>query len=275
MSLLHFKIENGQFSSTEERFSGSRGQSIIKLTIDALKTIYIPINVKLEWSVHAGDCPIEVANIPHPPNVFSVAEYTENIDKAYPCWFFQGLPEINFPDYEELINTLQINGNIEPIYNKILWRGAKSSVKNKLCEIGKKYDWTDFKTVEGVQLQFSDYTKWKYLIDVEGCAFGGGYSARIKALMFTKRVLFIQDRDSWDMIRSILRDGINCIFIKNDMSDLEEKYKWIEEKGPEFQKQMALQLFEDANKYCRRGNAHNRIRKLIINLMEYNCSNNI
>lgn len=275
MSLLHFKIENRNFSFTEEHFSGSRGESIVKLTVDALKYVYIPPNIKLEWSVHAGDCPLEHANIEKSSNVFSVVEYTENIDRAYPCWFFQGLPEINCPDYEDLINNLEETGNITPLYNKILWRGANSSIKDKLCEIGKKYDWTDFKIVNGVQLPFTDYTKWKYLIDVEGCAFGGGYSARIKALMFTKRVLFIQDRTSWDMIRNILRDGINCIFIKNDMSDLEEKYKWIEEKGPEFQKKMALQLFEDANKFCRRGNAHNRIRKLIINLMEYNCSNRI
>ena len=273
MSLLHFKINNGILTWNEERASGSRGESIINLTVNAIKNMNIPKNINLEWSVHAGDCPLACDNIPQPPHVFSVSEFIDNIDQAYPCWFFQGVPEINCPNYEELIDTLSINGDIKPIYNKIFWIGAPSSVKNKLYDIGQKNsEWMDIRLSRDVSVHFSEYTKWKYLIDVEGCAFGGGYSARIKALMFTKRILFIQDRQSWDMVRNILKDGINCIFIKNDMSDLEEKYKWIETQGEEFQKQMAQRLYDDAMLYCRRINAHNRICKLLTNLIEFNST---
>lgn len=90
----------------------------------------------------------------------------------------------------------------------------------------------------------------------------------MKALMFSNRVLFVQDRPCGDMTFDILQNGINCISVKSDFSDLEEKYKWVESQGERFQEEIGQNMLKDANTHCRRIHAYNRIKSLVHDLID-------
>lgn len=279
MSVVEFEIEKGCLSYRQVNHPDyERGINIIKLTEDALKYENFPTNLKLKWKVYAQDEP-RVDNVSD-YHIFNICDTIEYNDMVYPCFMFDNWPNCGIPDYEELIKNIEYKGINTPYeYNKIVFRGAPSIPKTYFCNLTYKYDWVDGYDTHDLKLgkaycycknrfDLSDHTKWKYLIDIGGGKYGDGYSARLKALMFSNRVLFVQDRPYGDMTFNKLKDGENCIFIKRDFSDLEEKYKWIEQQGDNFQKEMANNLLNVARNNCRRIHAHERIRKLIYNLIE-------
>lgn len=71
-------------------------------------------------------------------------------------------------------------------------------------------------------VSLEDHTKYKYLID----ASGQGYSARIKYLLFSRRPLFIIDREYWDWIGIDLIPWVHFIPVKADLSDLLDQINW-------------------------------------------------
>jgi len=73
-------------------------------------------------------------------------------------------------------------------------------------------------------LSLPDHTKYKYLLDVEG----NSYSARLKFLFYSQRVVFIQDRSWKEYFQYDLIPYEHFIPVKNDLSDLYSQYQRIE-----------------------------------------------
>tara|TARA_B100001989_G_scaffold44138_1_gene27621 strand:- start:1892 stop:2173 length:282 start_codon:yes stop_codon:yes gene_type:complete len=53
-----------------------------------------------------------------------------------------------------------------------------------------------------------------------------GYSGRVKLLLFSGRCLFLQDREFEEWYYSHLKPFVHFIPIKDDLSDLNDKYYW-------------------------------------------------
>ena len=66
--------------------------------------------------------------------------------------------------------------------------------------------------------------EYKYLVDVQG----NGWSTRLKILLHMHRVVFIAKREPKDFSFPYLKDMENCVFVKEDMSDLVDKIKLLE-----------------------------------------------
>ena len=63
---------------------------------------------------------------------------------------------------------------------------------------------------------------WKARIDVRG----NTYSSRIPYLFWTGRLVFWVERDFDEWYSEFLMEGVHCIFVKEDLSDLLEKVQW-------------------------------------------------
>ena len=68
-----------------------------------------------------------------------------------------------------------------------------------------------------------DHTRYQYLIDLNG----GGYSGRLKFLVHTRRLLFVNDdRDTFDWVTSQLAAWVHYVPVKSDASDIVDKIDW-------------------------------------------------
>lgn len=281
MSIVQFTIQGGVLKGTNINLPDvERGNKIIRLTEDALKEEVFPRELNLTWKVYSRDYPLEMMNFPMDKYSLSCVQLAGNSHKAYPCWMFNDWFEVGVNDYEQLIRDMEYKGTHNKYeYEKMIWRGAWSVPKRHFCELGKTYPWIDaYETRDPTygpaylhckhRIDLAEHTKWKYLMDIGGEKYGDGYSARLKSFMFSNRVVFVQDRPCGDMTFDLLKDGENCIFVKKDFSDLEEKYKWVESQGERFQQEMAGRLLEVGKNHCRREHAYARIRELVYGLIE-------
>jgi hypothetical protein len=100
----------------------------------------------------------------------------------------------------------------------------------------------------------AEHCNYKYLIDIEGI----GWSARLKFLCFTKRVLFINERPYQEFWMDGLVDGENCIMVKRDLSNLIEKLEYVE-SNPELYNKLSNNLYEFAEKTFTKENINNHI----------------
>ncbi len=77
-----------------------------------------------------------------------------------------------------------------------------------------------------------DFCKYKYLLDIRGY----GWSGRLKFLLYTQRPIFYVERDLLSFSSEGLEPFVHYIPVKEDLSDLEEKYQWAQSHPKECQK---------------------------------------
>tara|TARA_B100000927_G_scaffold220651_1_gene180591 strand:+ start:1032 stop:1886 length:855 start_codon:yes stop_codon:yes gene_type:complete len=129
---------------------------------------------------------------------------------------------------------LNINNNNYK-YNKVGWYGninvtnRTNNNRKKLLNIGNNnkdlfdiihvdsYTKTNFKSIIDIMKDYS------ILLDIEG----GGYSARLKYLLFSNKPLLVVDRPYKEFFFKNLKEYIHYIPVKRDLSDLIEKTNWI------------------------------------------------
>ena len=89
-----------------------------------------------------------------------------------------------------------------------------------------------------------------------------GYSGRLKILFWLKRPIFIVKRPYLEYFFQYLQNGRNCIFIKEDLSDLIEKIQYLE-KNPDIYIQITKETSEFANRYLTKDFALNYLKNII------------
>lgn len=129
---------------------------------------------------------------------------------------------------------LNINNNNYK-YNKVGWYGninvtnKTNNNRKKLLNIGNNNkDLFDFIHVDSyTKINFKsiiDIMKdYSILLDIEG----GGYSARLKYLLFSNKPLLIVYRPYKEFFFKNLKEYVHYIPVKRDLSDLIEKTNWI------------------------------------------------
>lgn len=266
---INIDIRNGcVFSSNSYLNFQSRSDSTLKMVIDTLKNNFKG-NFRKKIRIYTGDYP----NLkPQKNSFFYCCEKHENNQNAFPDFGFDSWPQAGILDYSTLTSQISEEGKKEPIYNKLFWIGnAKTHpIRDKFLEISanntdliEAYSTyvdqfvIDHKEVPYVSLQ--DHTKYKYLIDIEG----NGYSGRLKILLFTKRLLFIQDRKWKEFYHFELKPYVHFIPVKNDLSDLLDQIKMVREKGEDFYNEIVNNASEFAKNNLTYGHALERIKTLI------------
>lgn len=129
--------------------------------------------------------------------------------------------------------------------NKIFWRGSVHSSFSRRClfELGKKYPQylqiEDSQSNDGKFVPMIEQARYKYLVDTRGFS----WSSRLQTLLMLGRVVFVADRPfrEWYFDRMIPME--HYVPVKEDMSDLMEKYFFME-RHPELYEKIVRNLAE-------------------------------
>lgn len=147
------------------------------------------------------------------------------------CPDFQFSSWLNF-EYESYLQKIRMSALDSPSIDKVCWRGlARPRYSNRelLCKMSNQYpDYIDAKNT-GLNKNKNDYlsmsdmvSQYKYLIDTQA----HGFSGRLKYLMNSNRLVFMQDRFYKTFIEIYLKPFEHYIPVKYDFSDLIEKIQW-------------------------------------------------
>ena len=128
--------------------------------------------------------------------------------------------------------------------NHAFWRGSLFTSFSRYClfELGKKYP--QYLQIEdsskgGQYIPMTAQAKYKYLIDTRGNA----WSSRLQTLLKLGRVIFIADRPYNEWYFDKLHPMEHYVPVKEDMSDLIEKYCYME-RHPELYDKIVSNLNE-------------------------------
>lgn len=168
------------------------------------------------------------------------------------CPDFQFSSWLSF-DYASHIEEIRKSALNKPSTHKVCWRGLarpQHSNRSLLCEMSNIYPaYIDAKHT-GANKNKNDYlsmpdmvSEYKYLIDTQA----HGFSGRLKYLMCSNRLTFMQDRFYKTFIEDDLKPFEHYIPVKYNFSDLIEKIKWAE-SHPEESEAINNNMFEFASK---------------------------
>lgn len=159
------------------------------------------------------------------PDTFKQEQYHKDLiccpDFNFSTW-------LNFNHAEMYDSLLDLELNNDPI-PKICWRGAaRIESRRNLCQLTKKYpDYIDAYHVGGQSQDhrmslFDTFKNYKYVIDTQ--AFG--FSGRLKYLLLSGRLLFLQCHYHKCFFEKSLEPWIHYIPVAYDFSDIIEKIQW-------------------------------------------------
>ena len=168
------------------------------------------------------------------------------------CPDFQFSSWLSF-DYESYVEEVRKSALNNPSIRKVCWRGlARPQYSNRalLCKMSNIHpDYIDAKHT-GANKNKNDYlsmpemiSQYKYLIDTQA----HGFSGRLKYLMNSNRLIFMQDRFYKTFIEEHLKPFEHYIPVKYDFSDLIEKIQWAE-SHPQESQIINKNMFEFASK---------------------------
>lgn len=255
--------ENGVLSFVHKKNWESRGVSVEKLIRETVNRFKIEKNFVL--NVCTGDRPF---------GTYSFSTNTKSWGNAFPCFVFDGWPEVGVKNYEELISSFESR---EPLTNKIGWIGntkmspirkvfVKSFSSKEYVEVLENF-WnrkdpknlfTNTNTYMSFQQQID---RWKYFIDIEGF----GYSGRFKILLNSPRIVFLVDRPFEEFFYEHLEPWVTHVPVKRDFSDLEDNYKKIE-SDIKLQENILRNQKQFCEKHLTREAAYLQIKKIIESL---------
>jgi hypothetical protein len=188
-----------------------------------------------DWIIINTD-DMNIGNLYNNMKVFSYS--TDNNDYSHVCpdFVMDAWPQVQIEDYQLVNKNMSIIGDTPSETNLLGWRGVMSH-PNRYNLL--KYTDRNMYDIEEInwdrtnpeKLTCLNYVslpesgkRWRYLIDVEG----RGYSARVKLLLFSKRVLFLQERPHKEWFYESLIPWKHYVPIKRDLSDLEVNLKIIQ-----------------------------------------------
>lgn len=171
--------------------------------------------------------------------IYNFSTINDNYDYVCPDFLFDCWTSTGIDDYESSRKSISKKGEINPKSNIIGWIGSltgdiRKSLYLKYSEkpsINLDFRVTNLiKDSNGVCIANNfmsleqQIEEWKYLLDIEG----NGYSARLKLLLCSNRIVFIADRPYKEFFYQFLIPWTHYIPVKRDLSDLEINYSIIE-----------------------------------------------
>lgn len=207
--------------------------------------------------------------------LFHFSSFWDDCRDAFPDFMYDGWPEIGIPDYEVERAALADLG--EPLSNKIGWIGAVTCYDREVllryghhnrsfCDF-RENTWNR-KDPSNLHLHTSSYMtmqdqarSWKYLFDIKGA----GWSARLKLLLASNRIVFMTARTYREWFFPFLEPWVHFIPVSSDFADFEENYRKIEgDLG--LQKSILQNQRVFAEQYCSRRAALCKIADIINSL---------
>lgn len=176
-----------------------------------------------------------------------------------PDYMFDSWKESGMGSYKGLIKECQLEGDKNYIDERCFWIGSVKThyTRNILIKLSEKYSniilaigmhWLSNETGKKQKtdkfVSLPEHAKYKYLIDIQGY----GWSGRLKVLFWLKRPVFIVNRVHEEFYFKYLIDYKNCIFVKEDLSDLIDKIRTIE-KDKDLYNNLSLEAQLFAKKY--------------------------
>ena len=213
---------------------------MIKETLTAFNELFE--GKELDFYVFTGDSALEAERIRRYlriKKIFAYATEFSVMDTVIP------IPDYKFYIGERLgAPTRNIDFNFQSfidagkekwLINKIYYSGniINNESRRMLMYLSEKYSdilnmrsfrWERGGFVWGGMVSMGDFMKYKYLIDVRGV----GWTDRVKYLLAMNRPLFLVDRPYKEYYFDKLIPMEHFVPIKEDFSDLEEKYYYME-----------------------------------------------
>jgi hypothetical protein len=115
----------------------------------------------------------------------------------------------------------------------------------------------------GKFVTLEDHCKYNYLIDIEG----NGYSGRIKYLLFTGRVVLIQERKLKTYYHFLLKPFVHFVPVKDDFSDLLEKLDWLDQ-NPSISREIGINGQKFAMENLRKDAVLENYKKIILDFIK-------
>lgn len=194
-----------------------------------------------------------------------------------PDFNFHSWPQVGIYDYEILYKELDIRGREPFLINKVGWIGNINThpFRKRLLDIGNRekdlMDFFDcgnwFKRPNSILLGNKKYistpelvSTYSILIDIEG----GGYSGRLKHLLWSHRPLLLVDRPHKEYFYEYLKEWEHYIPVKRDLSDLVEKTRWVLDN---YEKALVIaeNAYEFSQKYLTRKACYKQWNYIITN----------
>lgn len=216
----------------------SRVAALVHLFVEALRVVKDDLH-SFRIFVSAGDQPARGNG-----RQFAFCRRSDQTDVVLvPDYFFWSWPEVGIPDYSDLIRQMQEAGKTRPADDRLFWVGNVASHPNRkaLIDLARGRDDMLIESIEwvpegapernardsamrttGGYYSLPDHCAFRYLIDVEGV----GYSARLKALLFSRRPVFIQERPWREFFFDDLVAFTHYIPVAPSLEDLDEKLRW-------------------------------------------------
>lgn len=253
-SLLHQAFYNFQ----------SRNSSSLKLIIESINEYGVK---DFDWIlIHTGDrCPDHLnANMIQDLNgrQFPFLSYStsyNNFTHTIPDFIFDHWKEAGIDDFERIRRRIKRHDIAQPKSNLLGWRGANNTFarnllvnfKNKLRYDFEYIQWPKTPSTNTLPANFlsldQQIHRWRYLIDIEG----EGYSGRLKLLLNSPRLVFIQWRKHQEFFYPMLKPWVHFVPVANDLSDLEANLEIIV-NNPELEQKIIGAQREFAQLYLNR-----------------------
>jgi hypothetical protein len=218
----------------------SRNIATAHLFMEAIKEVRHKLD-SFDLLIQTGDRPLPAERGRH----FAYAKRrTDAHITAIPDFIFWYWPEVGIVDYQTLIEQMVAASRSAPVEDKLFWIGNSTMhpVRRRLVEYGRRradlvireITWNAglrgegvasndlMKTAEHNYVSLPDHCRYRYLIDVEGA----GYSGRLKVLLFSGRVLFVQRRPWEEFFFERLIPYEHYLPVAETLDDLEEKLDW-------------------------------------------------
>ena len=263
MSRVNVKQTTGALSFEHVDNYESRGVSAERLIREAVGRYGFTMD--FAFSVHTGDMPDRAANL------YSYTTTAKRDNDTFPCFLYDSWPECGVPDYEAVCRGFT---NTIPLSQKIGWIGAPmvnvrgrfmsqfadTEISEGLENLWNRENRSDLAGNTPTYMTYQQQIdRWKYLIDMQGC----GWSARLKVLLRSPRVVFLVEREYEEWFFRFLRPWVHYVPVKEDLSDLRENYYRIE-GDPLLQRAIGINQRLFADTYLTRAAALREICRIIL-----------
>ncbi len=222
--IIELKVNKQKLEIVSQNGFESRNESTI---IMFLQNYNSNVNFKYDkFNFYTGDYPRNFNK-----NCFYYCVDDESkLDNCIPDFSFYHWKEAGIYSYQDLRQELLNNSRNPPIHDRLFWAGNINTHKTRKDFYNKFKDDTshfeihhiDPRIPQDKKFTLLDHQKYKYLIDIQG----NGFSARLKFLLHSGRLLFLQERKWKTFYHFKLIPFVHYIPVAEDFSDLREKLNW-------------------------------------------------